>query len=128
MNHPIEPPRPAKVLIGIAAVMAILLSGVTLGVLSDAETMMPVSGNASGEPAASQEQEEGYTRPILQQHPDGANGREASHGVAEPCPQAGPAPDGRQDADAATGQCGPQPMQIDRQKLLVLLALWKLRS
>lgn len=125
MNHPIEPPRPARVLIGIAAVMAILLSGVTLGVLSDEETMMPVSGDAPAAPVASQEQEDGYARPIMQLHLDGANGREASHGAAERCPQAGP--DGRRDADAA-GQCDPQPMRIDRQKLLVLLALWKLKS
>lgn len=124
MNHPTEPPQLVKVLIGITAVMAILLSGLTLGVLSDADTITPISGNASGKPSASQEQEEGYTRPVL--HLDSANRREANRGATKLCPQASPALGGQPDTDAE--RCRPQPMQIDKQKLLVLLALWRFKS
>lgn len=126
MNHPTEPPQLLKVLIGITAVMAILLSGVTLGVLSDADRITPISSNALGEPIASQEQEEGYTRPVL--HLDRANRREANRGTAKPCSQAKSAAGDQPDTDAATERCSPQPMQIDQQKLFFLLALWRFKS
>lgn len=125
MNHSTELPKLVKVLIGITAVMATLLSGVTLGVLSDADTITPVSSSASGEPSASQEQEEGFTRPIL--HLDSANRREANRSATKPCSQTSPAPGGQPDADA-TEHCSPQLMQIDKQKLLVLMTLWRLKS
>lgn len=123
MNHPTEPRQLVKVLIGITAVTAILLSGVTLGVLSDADTITSFSGNASGELSASREQKDDYTRPVL--HLDSANRREANRGATKSCPQAIPIPVGQPDADAVTERCSPQPMQIDNQKLLVLLALWR---
>ena len=44
MNHPTEPPHLVKMLIGITAVMVILLTGVTLGVLADAVTITPIAG------------------------------------------------------------------------------------
>jgi hypothetical protein len=126
MNHLTEPPQLVKVLIGITAVMAILLSGVTLGVLSNADTIPPISGNASGESSSSQEQKEGYTRPVL--HLDSTDRREANLGATKPCQQACLVPCGQPDADAVTELCSPQPMQIDKQKLFVLLALWRLTS
>lgn len=127
MSYSTEPPRPVKVLIGIAAVMTILLSGVTLGVLSEANTVTPIPDSEAGEPSISQEQqEEGLTRPVL--HPEGTDRREANSGAMGSCRQAKPAPDGSQEADAASEPCNPQPMQIDTQKLLVLIALWRFMS
>lgn len=126
MNHPTEPSQLVKVLIGITAVMAILLSGVTLGVLSNTDAITPISGNASGESSATREPKEGYTRPVL--HLDSANRREANRGATTLCQQARLVPGGQPDADAGTEPCSPQPMQIDNQKLFVLLALWRLRS
>lgn len=127
MSYSTEPPKPVKVLIGIAAVMTILLSGVTLGVLSEASPVTPAPDSEAGEPRISQEQqEEGLTRPVL--HLDGADRREANRGAMKPCQQAEPAPGGQQEANAASEPCGPQPMQIDSQKLLVLIALWRFMS
>lgn len=127
MSYSTEPPKPVKVLIGIAAVMAILLSGVTLGVLSEENPLTPIPDSEAGEPRISQEQqEEGLTRPVL--HLDGADRREANRSAMGPCRQAKPAPGGQQEADAASEPCSPQPMQIDTQKLLVLIALWRYMS
>lgn len=126
MNYSTEPPKPVKVLIGIAAVMAILLSGVTLGVLSDENPVTRIPDREAGEPRVSQEQqEEGLTRPVM--HLDGADRREANRSTMGPCQQGKPAP-GEQEADAASEPCSPQPMQIDTQKLLVLIALWRFMS
>ena len=119
MNHPTEPSQRIKVLFGIAAVMSILLSGVTLGVLPDGDAIVPISSNASDAPSALQEKQKGYARLALYQ--DGATRR----GANKPCPQASPAPGGQMDADSITEQCGPHPMQIEKQKLIVLLALWR---
>ncbi|HUX63187.1 hypothetical protein [Sulfuricella sp.] len=124
MNHPTEPPQLVKMMIGITVVMVILLTGVTLGVLADADTIIPISGSASGEPSASQVQEKDYTRPVL--HLDSTDRLETNRGATKSCSQASPAPGGQPDADAK--QCSPQPLRIDKQKLLVLLALWRFKS
>lgn len=125
MNHPTEPPHLVKMLIGITAVMVILLTGVTLGVLTEVDTITPISGNASGEPSASQEQEESYTRPVL--HLDSTDRLKSNRGSTKSCSQASPAPGSKPDAD--TEQCSSrQPLRIDKQKLLVLLALWRFKS
>lgn len=123
MDHPTEPPHLVKMLIGITAVMVILLAGVTLGVLTEADTITPISGSAS--PSVSQEQEESYTRPVL--HLDSTDRLESNRGSTKSCSQASPAPGNKPDAD--TEQCSSrQPLRIDKQKLLVLLALWRFRS
>lgn len=124
MNHPTEPPQLVKMLIGITVVMVILITGVTLGVLADAVTITPIARSASGGPSASQEQKESYTRPVLQL--DSTDRLEADHGATKSCSQASPVPGGQPDADAE--QCSPQPLRIDKQKLLVLLALWRFKS
>lgn len=126
MNHPYEPPQLVKVLIGISAVMTILLTGVTLGLLSDTDSNTSISTSVPGESGDSQEPEEGITRPIL--NLDNANRPEANRGASKPCPQDSPAPGGQPDTGATSGECTPQPAQTVRQKLLVLLTLWKLRS
>jgi hypothetical protein len=124
MNHPTEPPHLVKILIGITAIMLILLTGVTLGVLTEADTITHISGSASGEPRASQEQES-YTRPVL--HLDSTDRFESNRGSTKSCSQVSPAPGSKPDAD--TDQCSsPQPLRIDKQKLLVLLALWRFKS
>lgn len=124
MNHPTEPPQLVKILTGITAIMIILLTGVTLGVLAGADTITPIPGGASGEPSASQEQMENYTRPVL--HLDSTDRLEANRGATKSCSQTESTPGGHPEADAE--QCSPQPLRIDKQKLLVLLALWRFKS
>lgn len=125
MNHPTEPPHLVKMLIGVTAVMVILLTGVTLGVLTEADTITSISGSAS--PSVSQEQEESYTRPVL--HLDSTDRLKSNRGSTKSCSQASPAPGSKPDADTDTEQCSRrQPLRIDKQKLLVLLAIWRFKS
>lgn len=115
-----DPPPSVKALMGIAAVMVILLTGVTLGVLSDADSLAPISPSAASEPRNVQE-EDGVSRPVLRL--EDANRRALNQDALAPCRQRM-----EQDAEASAETCSPQPMQIDKQKLLVLLALWRIMS
>ena len=116
-----DPPKPVKALMGIAAVMTILLTGVTLGVLTDADPVTPISSSEAGEPRTSPDQDDGLTRPVLRL--DDANRRAMNRGAMAPC-----SPHGQQDANADAEPCSSQPMQIDKRKMLVLLALWRILS
>lgn len=116
-----DPPPSVKALMGIAAVMVILLTGVTLGVLSEADSLAPISPSAASEPRSVQE-EDGVARPVLRL--EDANRRALNQDALAPCRQRM-----QQDAaEAGAETCSPQPMQIDKQKLLVLLALWRIMS
>ena len=127
MNHPTEPPQLVNVLIGITAVMAIPLSGVTLGVLSNTDCIYPhfrATHQANRAPRRNRWRVT-HARYCIWIAP---TGREANRGATKLCQQTPLLPGGQSDADAGTELCSPQPMQIDSQKLLVLWALWRLRS
>ena len=116
-----EPPQPVKALMVIAAAMAILITGVTLGVLTDAAPTTLISSSKADEPRTSPDQDDGLKRPILRL--DDTDRRATNRGSITPCSTSR-----QQDANIDTEPCSSQPMQIDKQKLLVLIALWRVIS
>lgn len=126
MDHTTEPPLAVRVLTVIAAGFVILLSGVTLGLYTNADSSIADSVAAprseSREAAASRE--EGLVRPVLTMNHDTRNRARNHRYVAAPC-QAD-TPSGGQ-TDHAPEPCSSM-SEIDKQKLLVLIALWRLQS
>lgn len=116
-----EPPQPVKALMVIAAVMSILLTGVTLGVLTDEAPITLISSSKADEPRTSPDQDDGLKRPVLRL--DNTDRRATNRGAIAPCSTRR-----QQDANTDTEPCNSQPMQIDKQKLLVLITLWRIIS
>jgi len=126
MNHATKPPLAARVLTVIAAGFAILLAGVALGLYTNMDSSIADSIAAprseSHEDAAAQE--EGLARPVLAMNYDTRiSARNRSYIVAS-C-QAGTPSGGQSDHAPGPGCSMPD---IDKQKLLVLIALWRLQS
>lgn len=113
-----DPPKLVKALMGIAAVMITLLSGVVLGVLSNSYMTPPIPANEASASHAPQEHEDGLSRPVMRM--DSANQRGTNHDELAPCSQRM-----QQDAENSQATCSSQPLPIDKQKPLVLIALWR---
>ncbi|MDD5330389.1 MAG: hypothetical protein PHX38_10315 [Sulfuricella sp.] len=113
--------RAIRALAGTAAVLAILLMGIAIGLYSTAylgADSLPDHAAGNGK-AAAQNREEGLTNPIMRLDPDGRE--ETRRSAPPPCKP--------QDAAGSTpGKCGSQPSIQNSQKLLVLLTLWRIRS
>lgn len=120
MNYSTEPSQLVKVLVGVAAIMTILLSGVILGVLSSTDSITPIHRSvASIRPLDSQPDEDGLIHPVLPMDTR-ASKREALSTIS-PCQTRGA-------ADSAPKACRQNPINPDINKLLVLLALWRKTS
>lgn len=121
MNFLIEPPQlVVKVLTGVAAIMAILLSGVTLGVLPSADSITPIHRSVARiQPLDSQPDEEGLTHPVL--HLNTSASKREALSTTTPCRTRG-------DVDSSSEAWRQSPINLDRQRLLVLLALWRKTS
>lgn len=120
MNFSTEPPQLVKVLTGVAAIMTILLSGVTLGVLSSTDPNDPIQHNAASiRPLDSQPDEDGLTHPVL--HLGTRASKREALSTTTPCRT-------REDVDSSPDACRQNPINPDIKKLLVLLALWRKTS
>lgn len=118
MNFPTEPPQLVKVLTGVAAIITILLSGVTLGVLTGTGSIDPIQHSvASMRPLDPQPGEDGLIQPVLRL---GASKREAP-GTMTACRT-------REGVDFSPDARCQNPVNPDMKKLLVLLALWRKTS
>lgn len=104
----------------IASFMAVLLFGIAIGLYSgdfwgDAERSAENTTNIG------QRQEEGLSRPVLHLDPSPAQSAEKSGAIA-PCP-------GPQSHDQAVADCPANPSStLAREKLLMVLALWRTQS
>ncbi len=127
MNHSIEPPRAVKVLTVIAAGFAILLSGVVLGLYTNVDPGSADSGISGSRDTTAPE--EGLERPVLRMNhgttTNSTTNRTTHRDSVAPC-QAGTLPGG-QTSGHAPEPCGSM-SDTDKQKLLVLLALWRIKS
>lgn len=120
MNFSTEPPQLVKVLTGVAAIMTILLSGVTLGVLTNTDSITPIQRNvASIRPLDSQPDEDGLTYPVL--HLDTSTSKREAPSTTTPYRTRG-------DVDSSPDAWRQNPINPDIKKLLVLLALWRKTS
>ncbi|MHB0986945.1 MAG: hypothetical protein ACYC05_15315 [Sulfuricella sp.] len=128
MNHSIEPPRAVRVLTVIAAVFAILLSGVALGLYTSLDPGGADWGISASRDIASAP-EEGLARPVLRMNhgttTNSTTNRTTHRDSVAPC-QAGTLPGGQMPGHAPE-PCGSL-SDTDKQKLLVLLALWRIKS
>lgn len=109
----------SKAMAGVASFMAVLLFGIAIGLYSS-DFWGEQEAPRATEDTARQSHEEGLSRPVL--HLDPPARSPESSGVITQCPPA-------QDHREASVDCPAAPPSISaRQKLLMVLTLWRTRS